>query len=202
MGIVGNGAHATSALPYGVILVVYVDDLKMAGPKAKVDQGWALLRSGKDAIDMDEPKEADQYLGCKHEKSSAMSKDGVLISKVEYNMEYFLIQCLDSYKSLVGTDAHLSDVPTPFIEEDDGEHISRDPSGSGPSVQCPWCRGCFFRSGIQVSEQQLQEQKDRQGTEVQREWGQLQRALWHLHQSTSCKWEQCSCSSRCRRGQA
>ena len=38
-----------------MLLAVYVDDSKMAGPADKMTEAWALLREGKDLIKMDDP---------------------------------------------------------------------------------------------------------------------------------------------------
>ena len=46
----------------GLILSVYVDDFKMAGPLGNLDQGWALIR--KSGIELDPPTAYSQYLGC------------------------------------------------------------------------------------------------------------------------------------------
>ena len=46
-----------------LLLVVYVDDFKMSGPKESMQKGWELIGS---KIDMDTPTEANRYLGCDH----------------------------------------------------------------------------------------------------------------------------------------
>ena len=46
-----------------LLLAVYVDDFKMAGPKANMSQGWKLIGS---KIDMDNPTPLGRYLGCEH----------------------------------------------------------------------------------------------------------------------------------------
>ena len=46
-----------------VLLVIYVDDFKMAGPKSKVAQAWNLLRTGEGAIIMDDPSDVSHYIG-------------------------------------------------------------------------------------------------------------------------------------------
>lgn len=40
-----------------------MDDFKMAGPKANMDEGWKLISKN---IDMDTPEDAGRYLGCDH----------------------------------------------------------------------------------------------------------------------------------------
>ena len=55
-----------------VMLIVYVDDFKMAGPKAAVDEAWRLLRtktSTTEALILDEPTKLTRFLGCEHQGS-------------------------------------------------------------------------------------------------------------------------------------
>ena len=53
----------------GIILVIYVDDFKMAGPKSKVAEAWVKLRTGEGKIEMDDPKAIYAYLGCNHDSA-------------------------------------------------------------------------------------------------------------------------------------
>ena len=46
-----------------LMLVVYVDDFKLAGPKGNLTQGWKLIRQG---VRTEEPTPAGKYLGCEH----------------------------------------------------------------------------------------------------------------------------------------
>ena len=46
-----------------LLLVVYVDDFKMSGPKESMKRGWELIGS---KIDMDKPGTVGRYLGCDH----------------------------------------------------------------------------------------------------------------------------------------
>ena len=46
-----------------LLLVVYVDDFKIAGPIESMSQGWQLFAS---KIDMDTPGQVNRYLGCDH----------------------------------------------------------------------------------------------------------------------------------------
>ena len=47
-----------------LLLVVYVDDFKLAGPKEHLSKGWDLIKS---AVDIGEPEAYDRYFGC-HQK--------------------------------------------------------------------------------------------------------------------------------------
>ena len=44
-----------------ISLVVYVDDLKLAGPKNNLAKGWAGVRS---VVDLGKPEPYDRYFGC------------------------------------------------------------------------------------------------------------------------------------------
>ena len=46
-----------------LLLAVYVDDFKMAGPTDNIDKGWKLISS---KIDMEPPEDVGRYLGCEH----------------------------------------------------------------------------------------------------------------------------------------
>ena len=55
-----------------LLLAVYVDDFKMAGPKENLAKGWELIGS---RIDMDTPTPIGRYLGCEHlSQSSSLGK--------------------------------------------------------------------------------------------------------------------------------
>ena len=46
-----------------LLLVIYVDDFKMAGPSKNLDKGWKTIES---VIDMDPPEPFGRYFGCNH----------------------------------------------------------------------------------------------------------------------------------------
>ena len=45
------------------MLVVYVDDFKLSGPKSNLSKGWQLIRS---KIKMEDAAPIKRYLGCEH----------------------------------------------------------------------------------------------------------------------------------------
>ena len=45
------------------LLVVYVDDFKMAGPSANMEKGWASIKA---AVNIGDPEPYDRYFGCMH----------------------------------------------------------------------------------------------------------------------------------------
>jgi hypothetical protein len=69
-----------------LLLVVYVDDFKLAGPSQNMDEGWRLLRKGL-AIEASTP--VGLYLGCRHEVTTVKGKSGPVV----------LIKSFKSFKS-------------------------------------------------------------------------------------------------------
>ena len=97
-------------------------------------QGWALLRGGTaQAVNpkarSDRPQglgiepevtiseKGTTFLGCRQKKFTKPHSSGGTCTVMEYDMEEFMLQCLESYTEL----AHVKDVrpvPTPFVPED------------------------------------------------------------------------------------
>jgi len=104
-----------------LLLAVYVDDFKMAGPKVNMKQGWDLIQAG---IKMDTPAAVGKYLGCDHKIATAWIKAGgnpmqpdddgdIEVIVMEYDMEQFLKQCVERYQELAGArGANLQRVAT------------------------------------------------------------------------------------------
>ena len=65
-------------------------------------KAWEPLRGGEGALDMDEPQDLYCYLGCKHDRSTMLSKDGTPVTLIEYSMESFLDSGLQAYGDLAG----------------------------------------------------------------------------------------------------
>ena len=128
-----------------LLLTVYVDDLKMAGPKGNLAKGWELITT---KIGIGEVTPASLYLGCIHTKS-IMKVEGVgEVSVMEYNMECYLKQIVDDYEELASelTDQRvkLKEVTTPFLDEDCSRADARAPIHPGdPLIDCPYCRHSF-----------------------------------------------------------
>ena len=66
-------------------LVVYVNDMKIAGRKAEVAEAWKRLRA---EVKMDPPEDAGRYLGCARAISYVVV-DGFRHRCMSYNMEDF-----------------------------------------------------------------------------------------------------------------
>ena len=119
-----------------LLLVVYVDDLKMAGPITNMKKGWDMLRS---RLDLEPETELGLYLGCQLVRGETKLKDGTKVSTITYDMESFLEQSVQKYLEIVGKDVALKKVPTPSLPEEAKEHPARAPCGVGPVSQCTWC---------------------------------------------------------------
>ena len=93
LGFVPIGPNWPSMYHYGklnLLLVVYVDDLKLAGPSGNLSQGWGMLRS---LLNIEPETDLGMYLGCTLKKGENRLKDGTRVSTMTYDMESFLEQC-------------------------------------------------------------------------------------------------------------
>ena len=78
-----------------VILVIYVDAFKMAGPKGHLASCWSDLRTG---LHFEPESKLGMYLGCTREKTSAIRlPDGTGANCETDNMEDFLQQCIQRH---------------------------------------------------------------------------------------------------------
>ena len=57
-----------------LFLVVYVDDFKLAGPRANLSAGWKRLRI---SLNLEDPALVHLYLGCVHEAREATTENKV-----------------------------------------------------------------------------------------------------------------------------
>ena len=56
-----------------LVLVVYVDDFKMAGPQKNLAQGWSMLRT---RLKIEPETGLDMYLGCNQSKGNVTLGNG------------------------------------------------------------------------------------------------------------------------------
>ena len=133
------------------LLVVYVDDFKLAGPADQLEHLWDSIRDG---LTMDPPTEQGKYLGCDHIVRDVISPlTGNVVRSIEYDMSSFLEQAVDRYLELVGRDASfLSVVQTPF------ETPNKKTNVTGAPIECqgvcPMCgaRCCASRPSPATNE--------------------------------------------------
>ncbi len=122
-----------------LLLVIYVDDLKMAGPTQNLKKGWDMLRS---KLRIEPETELGLYLGCMTKKGEASLHDGTKVKTVSYDMSDLLKMTVEKYLGIVG-ERTLRRVATPMLPEITREHPARAPASDGHSIQCPWC-SCDF----------------------------------------------------------
>ena len=94
------------------MLVVYVDDFKMAGPKENMAIAWKMLQS---TIKMDAPKPINKYLGCEH-REKVYEIEGKTVREQVYDMRPYMRKCVEKYLE-VAPDTDLKHADTPFIED-------------------------------------------------------------------------------------
>ena len=94
---------------------------------------------------MEAPTLLGRYLGCRHIQGSHKLPDGTTVRTITYDVEPFLVSCVELYKSLAPPSFKLKIAPTPFPTEsgkDDGPAGNPAPDG-GKVVHCPWCQESF-----------------------------------------------------------
>ena len=127
------------------MLVIYVDDYKLAGPTESMSRGWELLGA---RIKLEEPRPIGRYLGCLHERfsedvaegfnpredwvnyttpkkdppniaSEASERMGGRVEFMKYDMEDFMKQCVVRYRELCGIayPRALEKAKTPYLDE-------------------------------------------------------------------------------------
>ena len=107
--------------------MVYVDDFRMSGPKENLPKAWQAIRSGINALSLDDPKPPDRELGCFHRRFYA-SVDGERVRAMEYDMRDFMKSCVKSYLEVTGTTMKsLRHVETPFLTMPGGGDTPPDP---------------------------------------------------------------------------
>jgi hypothetical protein len=112
------------------LLMVYVGDFRMSGPKANLPKVWARRRSGANALTLDEPKPPDRELGCYHRRFET-TVDGMPVRAMEYDMRDFMRSCVDKYLEVTETDEKsLKRAETPFLAMPGGGDTPPDPEGA------------------------------------------------------------------------
>jgi RNA:NAD 2'-phosphotransferase (TPT1/KptA family) len=127
-----------------VLLIVYVDDFKMSGPKESVAKAWQKLRKG---LIIEDPSPAGKFLGCTNvlmtqsvpEPFNCLSLAGeggpehmptgktVKVNVVKYDQKDFLQQCVTRYLELAGPNSPpLIKADTPFIDTTSKVAIDQD----------------------------------------------------------------------------
>ena len=122
---------------YKLLLAVYVDDLKMSGPKENLAKGWAEIRK---VLDLEEEQPLGLYLGCKVEKFCTKLHNGADVNAISYSMYDLLDMSVRKYCDITGLKMEsLNQVDTLSTAEDTKNHPARRPVVPGASVaKCTW----------------------------------------------------------------
>eukprot|EP00435_Cladocopium_sp_Y103_P056564 s370_g19.t1 len=128
-----------------LLLVIYVDDLKLSGPKENLAKGWEMLRT---KLNIEPETDLGLYLGCLLKKGTTKLHDGTSVSTMTYDMEGLLKLSVEKYLEIVGKDTKLKKVSTPSLPEETKTHKSRAPCPGDPkkAITCPWCSHQFDSS--------------------------------------------------------
>ena len=111
-----------------LLLVIYVDDLKMAGPKTQLPKGWDMLRR---ELRLEEETPLGLYLGCHISKGEAILHD----KTVTYDMETYLDMTVKKYCDVTGYDpSKFKTVPSPSPAEETKHHPARAPMCNGKVI--------------------------------------------------------------------
>ena len=112
------------------IMILYVDDFRIAGPKKHMTAAWKTISKN---IKLGEPEASGKFLGCNHELSETIipaggdpwrtyshaqlkGKTTIHLNMITYNMEEFLRSCVQKYMELANV-KDLQHADTPFIDE-------------------------------------------------------------------------------------
>ena len=113
--------------PLNVLLLVYVDDFKMAGKPAALKKIWAELRK---ELVLEDPHPLDRCLGCHHIETTETLPNGAVVRAMRYDMGDFIESCVARYLELVGGNTNeLKVVATPFLTEPDPDPLGEQGSG-------------------------------------------------------------------------
>ena len=118
-----------------LLLVIYVDDLKMAGPTQNLPQGWKMLRR---ELRLEEETPLGLYLGCRISKGEAVLHDKTKVQTVTYDMETYLEMTVKKYFDAQAI-SKFKTVPSPSPAEETKHHPARAPAHAGKSHRCTWC---------------------------------------------------------------
>ena len=120
--------------------MIYVDDLKMAGPTANLPKGWDMLRQELRLEEETPLGLSGLYLGCRISKGEAILHDKTQVQTVTYDMETYLEMTVKKYCDVTGFDStKFKTVPSPSPAEETKRHPARAPAQSGKSHPFAWC---------------------------------------------------------------
>ena len=125
-----------------IVLVLYVDDFRMSGPKANLPKVWSRLRTGPNALTLDDPKPPDRELGCYHRRFET-TVNGAPVRAMEYDMRDFMRSCVEKYLEVTETDEKsLKRDETPFRVMPGGGDTPQDPETAEENGELTYCASC------------------------------------------------------------
>ena len=110
-----------------LLLSIYVDDFKMAGPKENLAEGWALLRQG---IDMEDPATPTLYLGCEQSTHDLTLPSGAKVRSMVNDMENFHGTCVDRYLQCTGA-KEIKESSLPYLLKEEQQSIFNTATKNG-----------------------------------------------------------------------
>ena len=123
-----------------LLLVIYVDDLKLAGPSENLAKGWEMLRT---VLRIEPETDLGLYLGCVLSQGETQLHNGKKVKTITYNMEGLLKLSVEKYLDIIGKDTKLKKVSTPSLPEETKCSPYRAPFDGKRKVECPWCAHSF-----------------------------------------------------------
>ena len=123
-----------------LLLVIYVDDLKLAGPSENLAKGWEMLRT---VLRIEPKTDLGLYLGCVLSQGETQLHNGKKVKTITYSMEGLLKLSVEKCLDIVGKDTKLKKVSTPSLPEETKSSPYRAPSDGKRKVECPWCAHSF-----------------------------------------------------------
>ena len=123
-----------------LLLVIYVDDLKLAGHSENLAKGWEMLRT---VLRIEPETDLGLYLGCVLSQGETQLHNGKKVKTITYNMEGLLKLSVEKYLDIIGKDTNLKKVSTPSLPEETKSSPYRAPSDGKSKVECPWCAHSF-----------------------------------------------------------
>eukprot|EP00435_Cladocopium_sp_Y103_P066300 s290_g28.t1 len=131
-----------------LLLVIYVDDLKLAGPSGYLAKGWDMIRT---VLRIEPEADLELYLGCVLSLDEAKLHDGKKVKTITYNREGLLKLSVEKYLDIVGKDTKFKKVSTPSLPEETQSSPYRAPVEGKQCVQCAWCAHSFDPTSIVFS---------------------------------------------------
>ena len=123
-----------------LLLAIYVDDLKLAGPSENLAKGCEMLRT---VLRIEPETDLGLYLGCVLSQDETQLHNGKKFKTITYNMEGWLKLSVEKYLDIIGKDTKLKKVSTPSLPEETKSSPYRAPSDGKCRVECPWCAHSF-----------------------------------------------------------